>query len=79
MTIITQGVEELVRYLADVATPQHILDFQISSSAQARAADLLDKQSEGTLTPAEYLELQQMAYLDRLVTLLRARALERLT
>lgn len=78
MSIITQGIEELVRHLAEVAPPQQILTFQVSASTQARATELLDKQSDGTLTPAEYLELQQMAYVDRLVSLLKAQALERL-
>ena len=73
--IIPTVYDELVEYLATKATPQEILNFQISEAAQARAEELLERSSDDTLTPEERLELEQMRYFDRKVSLLKAEAL----
>jgi hypothetical protein len=76
MAVIIQTVyDELVEYLATKATPQEILNFQISEAAQARAEELLERNSDNTLTPDERLELEQMRYFDRKVSLLKAEVL----
>ena len=77
--IIPTAYDELVEYLAERAKPQEIVDFKVSSAAQERAEELLERNSAGVLTPEEQLELEQMRYFDRLVSLLKARALEDLS
>ena len=77
--IVPTAYDELVEYLASKATPQEILAFQISDEAQARANVLLEQNSAGQLTPDEYVELEQMRYFDRKVSLLKAEALEKLS
>lgn len=74
--LIPTAYDELVEYLAERANPHEVMDFKVSDAAQARADDLLQRNNEGTLSPEEYLELEQMRYFDRLVSLLKARALE---
>ena len=74
--IIPTAYDELVEYLAERADPQEVVDFKVSAAAQARADELLERNSDGTLTPEERLELDQMRYFDRLISLLKARALE---
>ena len=74
--IIPTAYDELVEYLAERANPQEIVDFKVSGAAQARADELLERNSAGALAPEEQLELEQMRYFDRLVSLLKARALE---
>lgn len=66
---------DLLDYLIEKATPAEILAFQPSDQAQARAELLLERSSEGTLTPEERAELDQMLQVDRLVSVLKARAL----
>lgn len=67
--------DDFLDYLIDKATPAEILAFQPSPKALARAETLLDRSSEGVLTPEERAELDQMLQMDRLVSVLKARAL----
>ncbi len=62
-------------FLVEKATPQEILAFTIPVQEQQRAIILLDKQDEGTLTPEERGELEQMQRVDLLVSALKARAM----
>lgn len=50
---IPPAFSELADYLAQKATPQEILDFQVSETAQARADDLLERNSNQQLTHDE--------------------------
>lgn len=70
--------DDLLDFLARSITPQEMLAYRPSDLAQERAEELLEKNSAGTLTPAEHVELQQMLQVDRMVSVLKARALESL-
>lgn len=70
--------EDLLAYLIDKATPEAILAFTVSDAAQERATELLERNNAGTLTPDEAAELEQMLHADRLVSVLKARALSSL-
>ncbi len=70
--------DDLLDYLVEKATPAEILAFEPSQRAQARAETLLERSSEGTLLPDERAELEQMLQMDRLVSVLKARALSAL-
>lgn len=72
--IISPVYDELVEYLAQIATPEQILAFKVSTTMQQRADDLLERNNENELTPEEQAELQQMLHFDRMVSLLKARA-----
>jgi hypothetical protein len=74
LNIVSPVYGELVDYLAQTATPEQILGFKVSEAMQKRADELLERNSEGDLTPEEALELQQMLQFDRMVSLLKARA-----
>ncbi len=75
---VPTAFEELVKYLAERASPEEVLSFQVSDEAQARAEYLLERNNSGLLTADESVELAQMAYFDGLVSVLKAAALERL-
>jgi hypothetical protein len=66
--------DELLNFLIQRATPEEILAFKASEKAEERAEDLLDRNNAGTLTPEETLELQQMLYFDRKISVLKAQA-----
>ena len=69
---------EVIEFLASGPTSQAIVAFRPSAGAQARVAELLDKNRTDTLTPAEQAELDQYEHLDYLMTLVKARARQRL-
>ncbi len=71
--------DEFLEYLIEKVTPAEILAFQPSAVAIARADALLDRSSEGTLTTDKRAELDQMLKMDRLVSVLKARALATLS
>jgi hypothetical protein len=71
--------DELLNFILWKATPEEVLAFGPSDAAQERAEELLEKNNAGTLTPEESAELQQMLQVDRLVSVLKARALEALS
>ncbi|MFN8372102.1 MAG: hypothetical protein U0694_04410 [Anaerolineae bacterium] len=79
MLHIPTAFEELIAYLAEKATPEEILAFEASEDAQSRAEALLERNSTDTLTLDERLELEQMLHFDRLVSTLKAKALEDLS
>jgi hypothetical protein len=68
--------DEFLTWVMDKATPKEVLAFQVSEAAQERARELLERQDDDALTPDEAVELEEMRQFDRLMSLLRARALE---
>lgn len=76
---ISPVYDDLLNYLVEKATPQEILAYQIAEDVEERAVELLEKGSAGTLTAEEVVELEQMRYVDKLVSVLKARALEALS
>jgi len=74
LNIVSPVYQELVDYLAQTATPEQIMAFKVSNAMQKRADELLERNSDGELTPEEASELQQMLQFDRMVSLLKARA-----
>ena len=74
-TRMVPAYDYLLSFIVEKATPQEILAFEIPESERQRAIDLLDKQDASTLTPEEAEELAQMQAVDRLISLLKAKAL----
>ena len=66
--------QELVSFLARGPRPQEILAFRPSEAAITRSQELLQRNQTGALTPAEEAELDEMARLDHLVSLIKAKA-----
>jgi hypothetical protein len=55
-------------------TPVEILAFQLSEEEQDRIDDLLDRNNDGDLNAIEKGELQQIVELERIMSLLKAKA-----
>ena len=64
-----------VEYLLEKMTPEEILAYHASDKEQERAEELTEKNKDGTLTPEERAELQEMMNLEALVNLLKVRAM----
>lgn len=67
--------DDLVEFVLRTATPEEILAFKPSPEAVSRAEELLERNSDGELTPDEADELEQIVQLDLLVSVIKARAL----
>ena len=70
--------DEFLEYLASKATPEEILAFRASEMAQQRADELTERNKAGTLTTEEAVELEQMLRFNRLVTMLKTKAVKAL-
>jgi hypothetical protein len=71
---------EVYRYILDFLTsnpsPQAIIDFKLTQTMQECISELLEKNREGQLTPAESAELDEYGRINRSFSLLKARALK---
>lgn len=75
---VLPAFDAFLDYLVEKATPQEILAFSVPPEEQEHASELLERQSAGTLTSVEAFELDRMREFDRLVSLLKAKALARM-
>lgn len=67
---------EVIDFLASGPAPRKIIDFHPSEGSVERMRELLGREHEGNLSPAEKAELDEMALLDHLMSLVKARAFE---
>ena len=72
----TSGLRrEVIAFLARRPTAEEILEFRPSATLVERSRDLLDRKQEGVLTPEEEAELEEMAEVDRFVSLIKTEVL----
>lgn len=67
---------EIIRFLASGPQAREIISFRPSEAGADRARELLRRNRDGSLTPAEKAEMDEMALLDHFMTLIKARAWE---
>ena len=70
----TLAFDEMIEFLATHPTLEQILAFRISPRAQARLAELLEKNREDRLTESEGAELDWYEYVHDIMTRLKAQA-----
>lgn len=63
---------EVISFLARRPTAQEMLEFRPSARVVERSRELLLRHQEGTLTPEEEAELDEMCDVDRFVSLIKA-------
>ena len=68
--------DEFLDFLVEKARPEQILAFKASDEAREQAQDFLEANSAGTLTPDEQQTLAQMVQFERMMALLKAKALK---
>jgi hypothetical protein len=67
-------LHEVMDFLLSRPTPNDILAFRVSATAQERLEALLDKNREDHLTPNEMAELETYSQINHLLILLKAQA-----
>ncbi|MBI3850894.1 MAG: hypothetical protein HY298_11560 [Verrucomicrobia bacterium] len=70
----TTLAREVVSFLAREPRPDEILAFQPSERFVEHTRELLDKNRDGTLTPDEEAEMDEIEALDNFMAVLKARA-----
>jgi hypothetical protein len=72
------ATSEVVEFLGRGASAQEIAEFRLSSAAQTRAKELLQKNRDESLTPAEEAELEAYVELEDFMGLIKLHALQQL-
>jgi hypothetical protein len=68
----TSGLRrEVIAFSARRPTAEEILEFRPSSTVAERSRELLDRKHEDVLTPEEEAELEDLAEVDRFVSLIK--------
>lgn len=70
--------QEVIAFLSRGPSPEEILAFRPSKESVQRASDLLAKNRDGTLSEGESAELDDMAAVNRLFTLIKAQSRQHL-
>ncbi len=69
---------EIVSLLASRPTPEQVLALTPSAELQSRVSELLRRSKDGVLSTSESIELDRHLFLEHLVRVAKARALEQL-
>ena len=70
----TKVYDEIIDLIAAGTTPQSVVNFRLSETAQERLEDLVYKHKAGEITPDEKQELDHFLTLEHIMTLAKARA-----
>jgi hypothetical protein len=65
---------EVIDFLAAGITPESLISFRPSEPVQARVADLIAREQEGSLSPDELQELYDFLQLEHLMIMAKAQA-----
>jgi hypothetical protein len=70
--------DDITTFLLSKPTAQQVLDYQVSEHLDTRLHELLDKNSNVSLSREEQNELDTFLHFAHIITLLKAKALEQL-
>jgi hypothetical protein len=76
--LLNEVYRYVLEFLAGTPSPQAIIDFKPTPAMQERISELLEKNGEDELTSAESAELDEYAYINRLLSTLKAGAFKEL-
>ncbi len=77
--VSAQLYRAILTFLADEPTPEQIAAFAPPPEIQQRLRTLLDRERDGTVTPPERAELDELERIEHVVVMLKAGALPMLT
>lgn len=77
-TMRFSGLAEVLAFFAKQPSSEEILGLRLSETAQAQVEDLLDRNRDGGLNPAEQQVWQQYEFVEHLVRMAKAEALLKL-
>jgi hypothetical protein len=65
---------EIVEFIAAGTTPESVVGFQPSPTANMRLAELIEREKDGALSPEENAELNHFMELEHILRMAKARA-----
>ena len=68
-------LDEFLSFVLERPTPEQIMAYRVSPDVQNRINELLERNSAGTMTDSERRELDEHIRFDRMMSLLKAKAL----
>jgi hypothetical protein len=71
------GLNDVLETLARLPTPEEVLELRPAASVQDRIEELLQKNRKGGLSGEEQREWQRYEYIEHIVRLAKARAIQR--
>jgi hypothetical protein len=71
------GLNDVLETLASLPTPEEVLALRPTAAVQNRLEELLDRNRNGSLSVEELTEWERYEYIEHLVRLAKARALQR--
>jgi hypothetical protein len=77
-TRASAAVSEVVSFLSTNPAPQAVMDFHLSDEAQTRLRRLLALNSDGVLSQEEQHELDELAQLEHVLVMLKARVAQQM-
>ena len=69
---------ELIDFIAAGTTPETLIGFHPSQSAQRRVAELMERREDGRISVQEAAELEEFVQIEHLLIMAKARARRRL-
>ena len=76
--VLLPAYDRFLDRILESMSPEQILAFEASEEEQAYAQDLIERNNAGTLTPEESVQLDQMLQFERMMSVLKAKALRAL-
>lgn len=76
--VLLPAYDRFLDRILESMSPEQILAFEASEEEQAYAQDLIERNNAGTLTPEESAQLDQMLQFERMMSVLKAKALRAL-
>ena len=70
----TKSYEEIIDFIAAGTTPEAVVAFRPSESVQQRAAELVNRAKEGTISTEDESELEDYLQLEHIMIMAKARA-----
>jgi len=71
---VAKSYEELIDFIAGGTTPETVLAFRPSESAQQRVAELVERAKDGSLPVEDESELEDYLQLEHIMIMAKARA-----
>jgi len=70
----TKSYEEIIDFIAAGTTPEAVVAFRPSESAQQRVAELVERSKEATISAEDQSELDDYLQLEHIMIMAKARA-----
>jgi hypothetical protein len=76
MTTARPAYFEIIDFIASGTTPESVISFHPSRDVEERVSELIEREKDGTISPDEKDELDQVMELEHIIRMAKIRARE---